>query len=789
MLFRILLCLFVLMAPLCAYSANTHGLGSEARERAAWFDDALSGYRASGCTPAVPGSGTTLATFACEGYVSDGTEQSYVTQGTSTLGPLSGGDGTYWLALHKDRSGTVGSWTRHGITHYLWIKSATLPATPSNALIFSKVTVATDITAVSNIAASASIPGCTMSSRYPTLQEAIDAATAGDVICVTGSETIAGRLTIDKALTLEGDGATLNFTTDAVDQGVYITASNVTIRGLTITGPQSTVIKSQQNGIFAEGTVGAYLSDIRLEDLTISAFGDGCIQLDFVEEFFIKNNHLFDCYQYGFAGLSVLRGVVDHNIVERIDADGVAGTNAWGIVFSKHTGVIASHPLSEYITVSNNIVQDSITWACIDTHGGVNITINNNVVRNCRIGLNITACDGTCGGGVGYGPDTVTVTGNTIWNNHGTGEVIDEADQLWGIGLTGNLASTALARAVTIAGNSIDGFGHNDGTEASIELQYCSGCTVTGNTIQNSYSHGIQVYSVVGLNISGNSILGITTAPTPTAATGTITISGLPVADETVTVNGAVWTWKAAAAAAYEVTIGADADGTADNLVSALTTNTEQDGRVDIASYVDASGVITVTHDSVGRSGDTFTLAEASTNIAVSGATLSGGAAGTAGIDMVTLGGGPANEGAVFNNALSMSGYTTVQSSAADDTIGVDYGPNYVSAGVGYDLEGSGGAPQSGAGNIYGLIRSIWTYDPPSIAAGATQTFYMPAPGISSHMAITVSPNRLLDGLDISASYNTGGYIEVQLANQGAGAIDLASTVWVANGDRIVYAR
>jgi len=102
-------------------------------------------------------------------------------------------------------------------------------------------------------------------------------------------------------------------------------------------------------------------------------------------------------------------------------------------------------------------------------------------------------------------------------------------------------------------------------------------------------------------------------------ATGTITFTGLPVANETVTINGTVYTFKAAAATATEITIGADATATAANTASKIDTNET------IVDAVNVLGVVTISAADTGEYGNAYTLAESATNTAVSGATLSGG--------------------------------------------------------------------------------------------------------------------------------------------------------------------
>lgn len=102
-------------------------------------------------------------------------------------------------------------------------------------------------------------------------------------------------------------------------------------------------------------------------------------------------------------------------------------------------------------------------------------------------------------------------------------------------------------------------------------------------------------------------------------ATGSVTFSGLPVADETVTINGQAYVFKAAAAGPLEVTIGADADGTAANFAAKVNANSI------VVTAANVGGVVTLTAISAGAGGDAITLAEAATNTVVSGATMTGG--------------------------------------------------------------------------------------------------------------------------------------------------------------------
>jgi hypothetical protein len=126
-----------------AWAGNTHGSPDPTKESQATWGDALGPYIHSGCLPTVPSSSLTFGAFACTGYVrGSSNELVYVSQASTAVGALSGGNGTYWIALHRDTSSSISGWTRQSATHYAWKLASTRPADPSGGLVVSKVTVA-----------------------------------------------------------------------------------------------------------------------------------------------------------------------------------------------------------------------------------------------------------------------------------------------------------------------------------------------------------------------------------------------------------------------------------------------------------------------------------------------------------------------------------------------------------------------------------------------------------------------------------------------------------------------
>jgi hypothetical protein len=146
--------------------------------------------------------------------------------------------------------------------------------------------------------------------------------------------------------------------------------------------------------------------------------------------------------------------------------------------------------------------------------------------------------------------------------------------------------------------------------------------------------------NAVGLTYGGVATLQVFT-PSGVQATGTITVSGTPSDGDTFTIGGTVYTFKTTLTpTAGQVLIGGSASAAATNLFKAMTggdvagTNYAS-GTTQIASTVypsvpSASNVITITYKTTGTAGNSFTLAKSGVNLAVSGATLSGGSNGTA---------------------------------------------------------------------------------------------------------------------------------------------------------------
>jgi hypothetical protein len=119
--------------------------------------------------------------------------------------------------------------------------------------------------------------------------------------------------------------------------------------------------------------------------------------------------------------------------------------------------------------------------------------------------------------------------------------------------------------------------------------------------------------------------VAVDSATDATVASGTITLSNLPTANDTVIIGDTTFTFKSSAPAAGDVLIGASVTATSVNLVAKILAHSALTGVVTASS---AAGVTTVSAVTPGKWGNLIRLAEgvdSGSVIAVSGATLSGG--------------------------------------------------------------------------------------------------------------------------------------------------------------------
>lgn len=305
------------------------------------------------------------------------------------------------------------------------------------------------------------------------LQDIIDAATAGDTVSLAGLSFTAGA-TVDKALTLVG--GTITISTNA--PALTVTASNVTIDGMTLTGPQYEDVDSHtnENGIY----VATDISNLTIRNCTISSWGMSGMWLDGVTNLTISDNVITNTGYMGICVASGVGGTISYNTVTGVGesfytggARTSVGENCYGIALTQSRTMSVR---TSGFTVSHNVVEDVTPWHAFDTHGGLDITFTANTSRNSRCGFFITT--GT------YGPDTVYVDGNRIETYTNPDNGYSSAGSIIAIAFIGSTDCTAI-------GNEID-----DGYPI-----YSSYPTAGNNRVLNYQAAN------VNLAVSGNTLI------------------------------------------------------------------------------------------------------------------------------------------------------------------------------------------------------------------------------------------------------------------------------------------
>lgn len=234
---------------------------------------------------------------------------------------------------------------------------------------------------------------------------------------------------------------------------------------------------------------------------------------------------------------------------------------------------------------------------------------------------------------------------------------------------------------VTVA----SGTAYNNGVEVGPAAVQTQSVRVDSTSIGRSTSeYGTIAHDGSDLTIT-NSKGGIKLKTPAQKAQGTVTMTGLPVADETMVVGTTTITARASGATTDEFNIGATVPSTLANLAAAINAGSEA---ANVTAWVDSTTTVIVEADTAGTAGNSIVLTEAMTNVAVDGtgtlgATNAGAAAATlidadhstGGIQIVPNAGGITKFGGeATGHSLSNDGDVVVYALEANSTAWLDGG-------------------------------------------------------------------------------------------------------------------
>ena len=175
------------------------------------------------------------------------------------------------------------------------------------------------------------------------LQAALTGISTGGTVIIPGTSDcylFSTALSVAKAMTVQGPGRLC--TSTAGIAGIVVTASNVTLDGIVLTGAQYASYNGYENAVYAHGTFHAglaptYITNFVAKNLTINGWGAAAIQISYVNGFYANNNRISNLPYAGIVTITGLYGTISNNVITGISGAGVGGSNAYGILVTRDT--------------------------------------------------------------------------------------------------------------------------------------------------------------------------------------------------------------------------------------------------------------------------------------------------------------------------------------------------------------------------------------------------------------------------------------------------------------------
>jgi len=192
---------------------------------------------------------------------------------------------------------------------------------------------------------------------FPTIQEAVDAATAGSVIVVSGG-TYSGNINIAKSLWLVGEDRMTTF----IEGGIVVTADNVLINGFTIRNGDRGIELEQVNNCTISGNT------------VTQQRGTGIRALSSNNSFILSNTITLcgsNSYGPGIALQVSFNNVVNGNIIagnrDGLDIDAALEGDT-----------------SMYNLICNNVIAGTVKWGIYLYHSIDNVIHHNSFINNSQ---------------------------------------------------------------------------------------------------------------------------------------------------------------------------------------------------------------------------------------------------------------------------------------------------------------------------------------------------------------------------------------------------------------------
>lgn len=363
---------------------------------------------------------------------------------------------------------------------------------------------------------------------FNTLELALAATPAGGTLEIRKAWSRAVTFPVNKSVTLRFRGGSITQTADT--PALTISANDVTIENPVLTGIGGTTAGSAA-AITSIATVGAPRTALRILGGVIDGWRKHGIYLEQVVDFWIERVTVKNIAYGAIMVLSGLRGIIRGNKVGNV-IQPTGFVNSYGIALTRNSSQnITDAPRSDNILVDGNIVDGVASWEAIDSHGGSNLTIVNNIVKNAFIGIAMVPCPDSTGTDT-WAPIGIIIKGNSIESGKTDGTARAGIQLIGVITTVDNVVEYATG---IVTNNKVIGFGvENTTSQAAVFLQATKGAIVANNRIVNASPVAVALTN----NNQGTMVLDNTIVDTWTTASAFTACVYVSSAHQDVIVRG-----------------------------------------------------------------------------------------------------------------------------------------------------------------------------------------------------------------------------------------------------------
>lgn len=296
-------------------------------------------------------------------------------------------------------------------------------------------------------------------------------------------------------------------TTNAAIKILEITSSDVTIEGISFEGVSDAFVSGAMGvsvtGVNNSPAAPTYIENVKILSCKFANLGEYGVLFSYSKNCKALGNKVDTVGYGGICGISCEDLEISSNTIKNITQG--SPLDAYGIFVDRlELNTEVANPRSFRVNICNNFIEN-ITCSGnngqgIDTHGGVDFVISNNILNDVQKGIFITSSN--VSGVAALGAFNISITGNVIKKTVQDGESIFVGGAIIGSSVIEYTERVVVANNVVVGGGVAATV-----TTGSVTLQGTKGVRVSNNNISNASPNGVYLnFNNLDFDVSSNTI-------------------------------------------------------------------------------------------------------------------------------------------------------------------------------------------------------------------------------------------------------------------------------------------